>query len=288
MTSFGRAIANSQVEELSLYNNPLVEMALSEFLQGLSPKDAVQTSAENLHELHWSYVLSNETVIFTLADFLADRQRSRFLHNIHLGDYDGTAWLSFKAAATLLVAIYRYNRNLFQAFLPSPRFDCTTDEADDMQASVEDACIRYARMELPVPRGLPSDRDLIQETLTRLRAYRNDPYPDLDFHPTIRERTRMNVSAHASLFSSATLLIPATRILLNGYKDDRFEGRSHILDLPPEILSMIIRNIASRPELPSEKQWHDLVSYATDRRTLRSESEFLRTCEWYRPEVRKA
>ena len=98
----------------------------------------------------------------------------------------------------------------------------------------------------------------------------------------------MNVSAHASLFSSATLLIPATRILLNGYKDDRFEGRSHILDLPPEILSMIIRNIASRPELPSEKQWHDLVSYATDRRTLRSESEFLHSCEWYLPEVRKA
>lgn len=60
------------------------------------------------------------------------------------------------------------------------------------------------------------------------------------------------------------------RLVLNGLKDEAFRGRLHILDLPPEILTLIVKNIAVDPDIPSARQWNDLVAYATDRAAVSS------------------
>jgi hypothetical protein len=73
-----------------------------------------------------------------------------------------------------------------------------------------------------------------------------------------------------ALRTSFTRLLPASRIVLNGFKDEAFRGRFHILDLPPELLTMIVKNIAVDPDIPSARQWNDLVAYATDRMALPS------------------
>lgn len=272
MIEFGQAVANAQIRRVLLLHNPLVNRALSEFMEGLAPRDAVHRSEHRLQHLSWKWPqtsFADESEVFALADFLADCRRSQSLWRLEMmgTSLDPEPRISNMAAAMIHVAIHRYNRRLQFAYLP---YQSTTESAGETTANLLKACQRYVQMDLSLPRDVPPiDDDHCQDVVAELlRSFGKG-------NRATRDRFDSNDRITTDLRSLAGRLIAATRILLNGHKDDRFRGRLHLLDLPPEILLMIIRNFATDPDLPSERQWNDLLAYAADRRTLQSEIEYL-------------
>ncbi|KAG7566944.1 hypothetical protein FFLO_01323 [Filobasidium floriforme] len=260
MSALGRAIASSQMQSLVVLNNPLRHHALRDFLEGLAPKCTTHPARYRLSDLDWAYSIPNEDTVTALGDFLADSRRSHHIGSLNLYDDDGLGDLSSAGFALLWVAIHRYNRNLREVLLP--RFNQHIGENrkndDATRANIMKASTHYAEMGLPLPR---TPRDSQGFTLEEHEFGRER---------SILIRTMENRKLLRSLTTSFAQLLPASRIVLNGFKDEAFRGRFHILDLPPELLTMIVKNIAVDPDIPSARQWNDLMAYATDRAAVSS------------------